>query len=294
MLLITTSNGVFRLEAEDPTPTRVLARRKGFWPLRRGSGGIFGIAPHPEGDSYITASREKLGTPRLDKPWTDVRLYRVWKDPGRAPRAMADLRDIHDVHQIEVLDSLVLLTDTGKNRVGVYDLESGVQTTLDVGGERADINHLNALHVTTRTVMVGLNNRGDRPAGILAVDRDVLRSLKSGSDLLRHGSLRVLGEQRHTHDIEPFGDDFLYCASHDGQVHRMSTGEAVLHCGDWVRGLAVNGDGLWVGVSALAERARRQSEDLDGQVHLYDARSLTLLRSWQLKGAGQVYDLAAW
>jgi hypothetical protein len=294
MILITTSNGVFRLRAEDPASRLVLPRHRGFWFFRRGSGGFFGIAPHPEGDSFLAASREKLGTPRHDKPWTDTRLYRIWKDEQRLPAAVADLRDVHDVHQIATARDLVLLTDTGKNRVTVHDLATGSTRALNVGPERRDINHVNALHVQGDEVLVGLNNRGDKPAEILTVPLAGLASAAAGADLLQLGRIETLGEQLHTHDIEPFGDDHLYCASHAGRVHRRSTREPILHCGDWVRGLAVGPEGLWVGASALAERSERHREDKDGQVHLYDPATLELKRSWQLTGAGQVNDIVAW
>lgn len=294
MILITTSNGVFRLSAEDPAATLVQPRDKGFLFFRKGSGGFFGICEHPDGDSYLAASREKLGTPRHDKPWTDVRLYRVWKDPSLPAEPLADIEDIHDVHQIAIMGDQVVLTDTGKNRLGFFGLNTGDVWTLDVGPQRTDINHLNALHVSEDHLLVGLNNRGQKPAEILTLDREILVESLAGKDALEVGRVETLGTQLHTHDVEPFGEDYLYCASHDGRVHRRSDGASLLQCGDWVRGLAVNDEGLWVGVSALADRASRHREDLDGQVHLYHPDTLELLKSWPLIKAGQVNDIVAW
>lgn len=294
MIFITTSNGVFRLAAEDPAAQLVLPRRRGRWLLRRGSGGFFGIVRHPDGDSFLAVSRERLGTARRGKPWTDARLHRVWPDGSRPPRPAGDLRDVHDVHQMAVAGRLVLLTDTGLNRLRVHDLDTGHGWNLDVGPVRADVNHLNALHAAEGLVLVGLNNRGARPAEILTLDLAAVAAPQPGADALRLGRLEALGSQLHTHDIEPFGDDFLYCASHDGRVHRRSTRRAILHCGDWARGLAVDRDGLWVGASALADRSSRHREDLDGQVRLYDRESLELKKSWQLAAAGQVNDILAW
>ncbi len=294
MILITTSNGVFRLSAEDPSASLVHPRDKGFFFFRKGSGGFFGICEHPDGDSYLAASREKLGTPRHDKPWTDVRLYRVWKEPSPSVEVCADVKDIHDVHQIATMGDQVVLTDTGKNRLGFFNLKTGKVWTLDLGSQRSDINHLNAVHVTESELLVGLNNRGHKPAEILSLDRKSLESSPLENDALKMGRVEVLGSQLHTHDVEPFGDDFLYCASHDGQVHRRSNGQSILNCGDWVRGLALNAEGLWVGVSALADRANRHRENLDGQIHLFQPDTLELIKSWQLVNAGQVNDIVAW
>jgi hypothetical protein len=293
MVLITTSNGVFRLAAEDPAPSLVLRRQPGFLFLRKGAGGFFGIAAHPAGDSYLAASREKLGTPRHDKPWTDVRLYRIWKEIDRPPVPVRDLKDVHDVHQMATAGPLVILTDTGKNRLVVHDLESQRTWPVNVGPERADINHLNALCVEGDHLLVGLNNRGNKAAEILELPLSALRS-EEPIDALARGRLEVLGKQLHTHDIEQVLGDHFYCASHDGQVHRRSTGDVVLSPGGWVRGLAVNGAGLWVGASPLAERSQRHREDLDGQVHLYDLDTWALKQTWQLTGAGQVNDIVAW
>ena len=291
MVFITTSNGVFRLRAEDPAPQLVLPRRRGFWFFRKGSGGFFGIAPHPAGDSVLAASREKLGTPRRDKPWTDSRLYRVFHEPQRAPEIAVDLKDVHDVHQIATAGSLVLLTDTGLNRLVLHDLQQGRTWARDVGGARSDINHLNAVHVADTRVLLGLNNRGDKPAEVLELDLAGLCDPDEREDLLTVGRLRQLGQQLHTHDIEPFGGDYLYCASHDGRVHRLSDGAVLLETGGWVRGLVRDQAGLWVGASPLAERSQRHREDLDGQVHLFDPATLEKKKSWLLQGAGQVNDL---
>ena len=297
MIFITTSNGVFRLAAEDPAPQLVLPRRKGFLKgllfFPKGSGGFFGIAPHPAGDSVLAASREKLGTPRRDKPWTDLRLYRVFYDAARAPEAVVDLKDIHDVHQVATAGQVVLLTDTGLNRLVLHDLAGGRTWARPVGAQRADINHLNAVHVAGDRVLLGLNNRGNRPAEVLELDRARLLDPERQGDLLAEGRLLALGAQLHTHDIEPFGDDILYCASHDGRVHRLSDGSVLLEPGGWVRGLALNRAGLWVGASPLAERSQRHREDLDGHVHLYDPDTLQRRQSWLLRGAGQVNDLVA-
>jgi hypothetical protein len=299
MIFITTSNGVFRLQAEDPAPQLVLPRRKGFLKgilfFPKPSGGFFGIAPHHDGESFLAASRERLGTPRKGKPWTDTRLYRVFVDAQRQPEPVVDLRDVHDVHQIATAGpnagSLVILTDTGLNRVVLHDLDTGRTWHRNVGDQREDINHLNAVHVDGERVLLGLNNRGNKPAEVLEVALEDLRDPGNAGDLLEVGSLKALGDQLHTHDIEPFAGSLLYCASHDGQVHRVDDGSVVLELGGWVRGLVQTDDGLWVGASPLAERSQRHREDLDGHVHLFDAETLEKKRSWLLKGAGQVNDL---
>lgn len=293
MILITTSNGVFGLDRRDRAARLVLPRRRGFWIFRRGSGGFFGIARHEASDSFLAASRERLGTPRAGKPATDARLYRIHAD-GRPPALAATLLDVHDVHQIAVDGDRVFLTDTGKNRVQVYDLErSHVAAVLEFGAERGDVNHINAVTVLDGELLVGLNNRGAKPAEIWHFDLGSFADAAPGAvlDGFALGRVAVLGEQTHTHDIEPFQGDLLFCASHEGKVYRHSTLRPILNCADWVRGLAVDADGLWVGASALADRASRHREDLDGQVHLYDPVSLELIGSWTLERAGQVNDI---
>jgi hypothetical protein len=288
---ITTSNGVFRIDPDSGSTQKVLDRRKGFWPIRRGGKGFFGIDFHPGSRKIIVASRERLGTRRKTKPTTDLRLYAI--DPQTLQSSViADIRDVHDVHQIAISGDVVFLTDCGLNRVQAYDLnKSEIVAIINIGHVRDDINHVNALYIDEEHLMIGLNNRGVRPAEIVRIplgkclNPQPLNSMEIGKSTILDGIM-------HTHDLEPADGRLMVCSSFEGNVYDALTGRKLFHVHDWTRGLAIGKEEIWIGSSALADRKRRHREDLDGEVHLFTPRPpWELIRTYQLRSAGQVNDI---
>lgn len=291
-VFITTSNGVYRIDPRTGEVRLALPRRRGWWIFRRGGMGFFGIDFHEKSGRVIAASRERLGTPKKGKPTTDMKLYAIDPDSLRSEE-IAEIRDVHDVHQIAITGDTVFLTDCGLNRVPVYDLIAGeIVTTINIGTEREDINHVNAVHAGDDELLIGLNNRGERPAEIIRLD---MGSLEDPPDVIparKEGEVIELDGIRHTHDIEPAGERLLVCSSFEGIVYDAARGEKLFHVQDWTRGIAVGDSELWVGSSEMADRSKRHREDLDGAVHVFEAdEPWRLIRSYQLEGAGQVNDI---
>jgi len=290
-IFISTSNSVFAVRDIEEGPRPLMRRKTAFWPFRRGSRGFFGIAPG-ECNCIFVASRERLGTPRAGKPSTDMILHEIDGAAG-TDRKLAVIRDVHDVHQIARAGNLIFITDTGKNRVRVFDtLTLKIRATINVGAERSDINHINAVEIHGDRLLIGLNNRGHTESEIASCPLDSVVHL-GGADvsLPDVAEIQKLNGLYHTHDLVPFRGDLLVCSSHEGKIHRAGDGRMLAHPGEWVRGLAVSGDRVWVGASALADRSKRHREDLDGEVHVYDADTWKRIRSYRLSGAGQVNDI---
>lgn len=289
MLYVTTSNGVHRVRCQNGLSECILHRRRARGLFRRASLGFFGIAAHGPSGKILVASRQRLGTRKIAKPTTDCILFAI--DPRSLDISVAGtVRDVHDVHQIACWGAFVFLTDTGKNRVLGYDLCAGAtKLVLNLGEERRDVNHVNALLVHDGALWIGLNNRGVTDAEILRVPLD--EGLPDG-EVLAHsiGEVFKVPGLRHSHDLIPFGDTFLACASHEGRVHRADTGDVVLEAEQWTRGLAATPDALWVGASEIAERSKRHEKLRDGCVLRY-SHEFELLERVRLKGAGQVNDL---
>jgi DNA-binding beta-propeller fold protein YncE len=287
---ITTSNGVFRIDPDTRAARKVLDRRKGFWPLRRGGKGYFGIDFHKPSGRIVVASRERLGTRRKNKPSTDMRLYAI--DPDNLESEMiAEIRDVHDVHQIAISGDTLYITDCGMNRVVVYDIANAETiATINIGHVRDDINHVNAVLAIGGELLIGLNNRGQRAAEIIRVDPGKIGFGEINT--LDIGSSEALDGIMHTHDIEPAGDTLLVCSSFEGNIYDARTGSMLFHVHDWARGLAVDDETVWVGSSALADRKRRHREDLDGEVTRISRRpGWKRLESYPLPSAGQVNDI---
>ena len=288
MLYVTTSNGVLRVHSGSGLCERILhGRARGLF--RRASLGFFGIAAHEPSGKILVASRQRLGTRKNGKPATDCILFAI--DPRSLDVSVAGtVGDVHDVHQIACWRDLVFLTDTGKNRVIGHDLSAAsTKLVLNIGDERQDVNHVNALLVHDGALWIGLNNRGETDAEILRVPLD--EGLPDGEvSAYSIGEVSRVSGLRHSHDLVPFGDVFLTCASHEGRVHRADTGDAVFEAEKWTRGLAVAPDALWVGSSEIAERSKRHAKRRDGWALRY-SHEFELLERVRLEGAGQVNDM---
>lgn len=292
MIFITTSNGVYQLHEETGNTVLVMGNKHTPGLFKKKAKGYFGICLHQPSGDILVASREKLGTPEAGKPATDCKLHRI-NPVTLEHKVIAEVRDLHDVHQIASHGDRVYLTDTGKNRVHVYDLNAGkVVRMINVGPLREDIHHLNALHCEARALLIGLNNRGKQNSAILELPYTVIDSVDSiAFDGLEYGRLHTLHGVDHTHDIEPLENDYLICASHSGFVFRLSDKEKLIHMDNWVRGLCCDDKGIWVGTSPLASRTERHSERLDSSINYYDKTALRLKKSINLRGSGQVNDL---
>lgn len=289
MLYVATSNGVYRVNSERGTSECILRtnRRRGIF--RSSPSVFFGIAIHGPSGKVLAASRERLGTPRSGKPSTDCILHAI--DPRTCEHSVAGtVRDVHDVHQIACSEDIVFLTDTGKNRVVAFDLKLGeTRCILNLGDERRDVNHVNALLLYESALWISLNNGGASDAEILRVP--LAASLPDGEvSAYSLGELRSVPGLQHSHDLVPFNDVLLTCASHESQVLRADTGAVLFETEKWTRGLAVSPDALWVGSSELGERSRRHWGRQDGWVLRY-SHAFELERRITIPGAGQVNDL---
>lgn len=292
MLFATTSNGVYCCDVARHEVRRILGNSHNPGILKPESRGYFGIARHTPSGGVLVASRER-SLFRLGKLANRVGLHLI--DPNTLQnRLLADIDNVHDVHQIAWHDGHALLTDTGKNRIVVYDTRDDGRKSANVGEVRDDVNHINAILVHEGLLYVGLNNRGQKPAELLRLPlNDFYAALEDGTpDLATLADHIVFEGNLHTHDLEPDARGRLFaCVSYAGSVFDVSTEEPILKVGDWTRGLAFGPDKLWVGTSELAGRKDRHSEKLDGGISLYSLPELDLVDRLRLRGAGQVNDL---
>ena len=292
-LLITTSNGCYCLDEGRDEVRLIQEKIPGFWFFKKGGLGFFGIAYYQPENKVLFASRESLGTKKVGRKATDTKIY-TWDPRTETSEIMAQVLDIHDIHQICTHKELLFLTDTGKNRVVVYNLVSKQRVRhINIGEIRKDIHHINTLTVIGTKLLVGLNNRGKEFAQILTLDLEqVLQEDKFEFFTNDKAQIHTLEGLYHTHDAQIWGDrELLVCSSFDGKVFKTNPLKELIHAGDWARGLCPDGDKLWVGASPIAERRERHREDLDGYVKLFSGFPFRLEKSVLLKGCGQVNDL---
>ncbi len=284
-LFVTTSNAVCLVE---PVSGNILDL------LRRGPHqSFFGIAADGETGKIYAAARSDLGTPKRGKYSSDVSLYRI--DAGTLKtEKVVDLCNIHDVHQMALFDGRAFLCDTGQNRIAVVNLETGqIVQWIPIGGERRDRHHVNAIHVDRRRILIGLNNRGFRPSAVLEIPTESAFSASGDPDGLEIGVIHEIPGLFHAHDMEPWENDFLICASHDGRVFSFSKRAPLFTAGGWSRGLVVTEEGIWVGASPQADRSMRHSAQLSAALSLFAHGTFRRERTLELPGSGQVHDLVA-
>jgi hypothetical protein len=284
MIAVATSNGVYLVDIENDKILIKLAVERSLE--------IFGICWSEYLGKPIFASRDRSWLYPLKKKSTSCKIYAISNQPDYLPVLVGIVRNVHDVHQIEATGSYIFLTDTGRNTIVVYSIEKGETVShIDIGGDRDDINHINALAIQNGFLLIGLNNRGYKNAQILKIrlDRIDYTKRKQRGDLI--GEFLELPGREHTHDIFPFNDDYLVSASHDGVVFKAIQNEDCIVGGGWVRGLTDTDLYLWVGESKKAERSKRHSSELSGAINKYSKVNFEKLASIALPGAGQVNDL---
>lgn len=291
MLFATTSNGVYRCDIASRRVRRVLGNKHTPGLFRARALGYFGITRHDPTGHILVASRER--DKLFNKLVTGVKLHLIDPSSLRA-KQLAVIDDVYDVHQIACHDDRVFLTDTGGNRIVIYNTLNGARTAANLGSVRRDINHINAVVIRDGYLHIGLNNRGTAPAEMLRLPLSLLDATKGEKevDITTAGEYTLFHATLHTHDLEPDSTGRLFaCKSHDGIVFEVETRTPLLEIGGWVRGLAFGPDCLCVGTSEFADRKRRHSEKLDGAISVYSLPDLKRLDRLVLPGAGQVNDL---
>ena len=292
MLFITTSNGVLRVNRDTHQVSVVMTNKHTPGFFKKKARGYFGICFNSISNKIIVASRERLGTKILDKPTTDTKLHEI--DPVTlSHNTFATIHDVHDVHQIDCQNNFIYLTDTGKNRIPVYSLEQGrITTILNISEQRTDINHVNAVTCYDGRLNIGLNNRGHKESEILSLPLSTIESTTKDEMLIDTiADIKAIPGVHHSHDLEPYQDFFLMCASHDGLLIRSDTGQAITEIGDWTRGIAISDKEIWVSASQYAKRSKRHSNKLDGYLYRIDKNYFEILEKIVIPNAGQMNDL---
>lgn len=290
-LFITTSNGIYVLDDHSGKSQCILSNKHTSGFFKKKASGYFGITFHEQTGKIIVASREKLGTKKHDKPSTDTKLHSI-NPLNFEHEHIATIMDVHDVHQITSDGQFIYISDTGKNRVIVYDIENKrTHCIINIGSEREDINHINALRIRNKTLLIGLNNRG-RESAILSLDiTEINQHKKAELDALELGTVKNIKNVSNSHDLEPYNNTILCCSSHDGRVIDTNDAKTIISEENWVRGMTINQNTLWVGASMFATRRKRHSKALDGSIHKYNLDNYNLLESYKLNESGQINDM---
>lgn len=247
--------------------------------LHRGEGLYYGIARMDS--AYAVAARRRYVSGPI--PHADERgCILVFDRLSQAPRVLEAPFAMRDIHQIAWFDGRLWVTCSLDDLIAVFDgvawerwtpLEAGPvgDDGLPVSGK--DRYHYNSFHVSDGEFAILAHNLG--PSDIHFFDRRT-RSLKR--------SVR-LGRQ--AHNIWSEKDAYFTCSSIEGKLVASDGWE--LATGGFPRGVCVGETHRAVGISALAERGRR--DWASAAIALYDS-SWRPVHYVHLVREGMILDLA--
>lgn len=205
--------------------------------LHQGQGKYYGMVALDD-HSVAVVSRPQQGLP------DDLLIFD--RQYGTVQRSVS-LESI-DTHQIARTRDRLYIADTGQGRVLVMS-PTNLADPPAVLAEFAVNDHVNSIRPAAEHVDLLLHKSG--PSDFVRVD------VKTGREVLR-----VEGVGRQSHDLEPWNDKILVCASALGGIVAVdpTVGDVESVWQDdasFTKGLAVVGDIAWFGRSTPSNRAER-------------------------------------
>lgn len=205
----------------------------------------------------------------------------------------ADSRPIQTIdhliqpHQIEWVDDYVLVTNTGKNCLSVFDPFGNLVRDVylneirwdDKDGDRRG-NHFNSVHKIGEKIFVVAHNYA-RPSEIWELTWPELEVANNYATRAAWAHNIWLGEW-----------GLVICNSKGHSLYEVNTGEDIWRDGDdttITRGLAASEDYIFVGQSIYAERKERYWKS--GGIWILDRKTLTTLERIPLPGSGDVQEI---
>lgn len=293
-LFISTSRGIIKYDLKTNKYTFIISNwHKGIF--RKKSKGFFGISSSNINDFLFFSSRENYTKdPSFFKSKdTIIHLYDI-KINKFLDRIV--LNGIYDAHQIFSNDEYIYITDTGKNRVVVFNyFTKKIFKILNVGKIRSDINHINSIVVKNNILYIGFNNGNKNNLKFSEILQIPLSKILFNDnfeiDALESGNITVLKNTFHTHDLLPFEDDFLISKSEDGTICKAFSNVNILKINKWTRGIALNNNNIFVGKSLLGPRSLRHSRYNHGEVFIIDRITFKINNIIKIKRIGQLNDI---
>jgi len=285
MIYVSTSNGIYFFNELDFIPKKLQTSKDSL--------GYYGLAYNKSKNQLLIASRAKLRfTFKSMKRSSDVTLL-AFNEKSESVDHLGDFYKVYDVHQIAFYEGKLFITDTSLNRIHIYDLSLKKKLTiLNLGKVRKDVHHINTIKIHNSSLLIGLNNRGNKESEVMFIPLEKINFSQKKIDAFNiFEKIIKINGLYHSHDLEPFHDDFLINSSHDSQVVSFKTGKSLLKTNGFSRGLAIDTKYIYVGISPLVSRSERYSKTIDGKVQLFDFKTFKLLHEIILPGANQVNDI---
>lgn len=190
-------------------------------------------------------------------------------------------------HQVEWIDDLVLVTNTGKNCVSVFDAKGNFIRDIYLNNIRSDDknkgrlgNHFNSVHKVENRVFIVAHNY-ERSSEIWE---------------LTWPELEVIGSKYNggawAHNIWSGERGLVICDSKNGSLLDLISGKTIWRSGEdnqISRGLAVSDQYIFVGSSTWDKRKNRYWKT--GGIWIIDRASLKTIDKIVLPGSGDIHEI---
>ena len=233
------------------------------------------------GDGYYYGITFKDGAIIL----THTGGYLQYFQKTHRPRATID--HLIQPHQLEWVEDKILVSNTGKNCISVFDdmgqwLQDVYLNDIKWDDKSADRfgNHFNSVHRIDNRIIVIAHNY-ERPSEVWEL---------TWPDLQVIGSKSCRAEWAHNYWEGEWGQ--VICNSKNGSLYEVSNGELIWESGEsdaMTRGLATTEDYIFVGYSNHNERKLRFWKT--GGVWIIDRKTLQTVDKILLPGSGDVHEI---
>ncbi len=290
-LYIGTSKGLYKYNLKNKKLTNIFSNwHKGLF--KRPSKGVFGICEDIDSNIIVAASRERLTKNNTYDKSTDL-ILNFYDPKNNSVIEKTIVNNVYDVHQIYYFNNKIYLTDTGKNRIQIYNTKSKkTESHINIGEIRKNLNHVNAIYVNKDKILIGLNNgnKENFKNSQIIVLEDSLK-ISNNMDALKKGKIINLLNIYHTHDIESIDNDFLISSSEEGNLISLNMNKTIKKLPIWTRGISKNDKYIFVGKSGIASRKLRHSRYYDGMISVLDRKNFNLVEELNIPKIGQLNEI---
>ncbi len=190
-------------------------------------------------------------------------------------------------HQVEWVDNTILVANTGKNCLSVYDQTGNFTRDVYLNDIRWDDkdagrkgNHFNSTHLTGNTIHVVAHNY-ERPSEVWELSWPALQVVNVH---------KTKAGWAHNYWECEWGK--IICDSKNGSLYELLTAETIWKAEEqptMTRGLAATNDHIFVGYSTFNERTTRYWRN--GGIWVIDRKTLKTIHKILLPGSGDVHDI---
>jgi len=185
-----------------------------------------------------------------------------------------------DAHGLEIYNNKVYILSTKSNDIIQADLQSRMVEKIfrnTVGNKNP---HMNSIEKIGELLFI-MSHRDNftNSSCIHLFSPEINRAFRFFNDL---------GE--HCHTIKYYNSTFWYCDSFNSRVASVDGDSIEIDSSRLVRGMALQDNKLYVGLSEKASRADRH-DSVDGEVVVFDFKSKKYIESIKIKNCGQVNEI---